>query len=98
MQTLVIGASGIVGGYIVEQLVRHGGQPLAMSRQPQQSADVAWLQGDLADPAALNIPPVDTIYCTADISLLADAVPLIATPALKRIIAFTSTSIVTKIG
>ncbi|MET0220341.1 MAG: NAD-dependent epimerase/dehydratase family protein [Tardiphaga sp.] len=98
MQALVIGGSGIVGGYIVEQLVRRGQQPLALSRQPRQSPDAAWLQGDLADPTALEIPPVDTIYCTADIGLLADALPLIATPALKRIVAFTSTSIVTKIN
>jgi uncharacterized protein YbjT (DUF2867 family) len=97
MQALVIGGSGIVGGYIVEQLVRHGQHPLALSRQLRQSADVAWLKGDLADPAALRIPPVATIYCTADIGLLAHALPLIATPTLKRIVAFTSTSIVTKI-
>lgn len=97
MQTLVIGASGIVGGYIVEQLVQSGQRPLALSRQPRQGDHVNWLRGDLADPAALSIPPVETIYCTVEIGLLADALPAIATPALKRIVAFTSTSIVTKI-
>lgn len=97
MQSLVIGATGIVGGYIVDQLVQAGQRPLALSRMPQQGAGIDWLQGDLADAAALALPPFDTLYCTVDIALLADALPQIATPALQRIVAFTSTSIVTKI-
>ncbi|UFS73461.1 epimerase [Tardiphaga sp. 37S4] len=97
MESLVIGASGIVGGYIVEQLVRSGQRPQALSRQPRQSAGVDWLQGDLADPAALQVPAVKTLYCTVEIGLLANALPQIASPSLKRVVAFTSTSIVTKI-
>ncbi|MGM4961876.1 SDR family oxidoreductase [Tardiphaga sp. 1201_B9_N1_1] len=98
MESLVIGASGIVGGYIVEQLVRSGQRPQALSRQPRQSAGVDWLQGDLAVPAALQVPAVKTLYCTVEIGLLAKALPQIATPSLKRVVAFTSTSIVTKIN
>ncbi|MGM4968765.1 SDR family oxidoreductase [Tardiphaga sp. 1201_B9_N1_2] len=94
----MIGASGIVGGYIVEQLVRSGQRPQALSRQPRQSAGVDWLQGDLAVPAALQVPAVKTLYCTVEIGLLAKALPQIATPSLKRVVAFTSTSIVTKIN
>jgi nucleoside-diphosphate-sugar epimerase len=97
MQSIVIGATGIVGGYIVEQLVRSGGRPLALSRKRQENAGIDWLQGDLADAAGLALPPFDTLYCTVDIGLLADALPHIFTPSLKRIVAFTSTSIVTKI-
>jgi uncharacterized protein YbjT (DUF2867 family) len=97
MESLVIGASGIVGGYIVEQLVRSGQRPQALSRQPRQSAGVDWLQGDLADPAALQVPAVKTLYCSVEIGLLANALPQIASPSLKRVVAFTSTSIVTKI-
>jgi nucleoside-diphosphate-sugar epimerase len=37
------------------------------------------------------------LYCTAEIGLLADALPHIHSPVLKRVIAFTSTSVVTKI-
>jgi nucleoside-diphosphate-sugar epimerase len=97
MQSIVIGATGIVGGYIVEQLVRSGHRPLALSREQRQSADVAWLQGDLSHAGALALPPFETLYCTVEIGLLADALPQIFTPALKRVVAFTSTSIVTKI-
>ncbi|SNT63990.1 Uncharacterized conserved protein YbjT, contains NAD(P)-binding and DUF2867 domains [Tardiphaga sp. OK246] len=96
-KSLVIGASGIVGGYIVEQLVCSGQRPQALSRDLRQSDHVDWLQGDLTDPAALRIGAVDHLYCTAEIGLLADALPHVAMPSLKRVVAFTSTSIVTKI-
>jgi len=97
MQSIVIGASGIVGGYIVEELVRSGERPLALSRKRHESPGVSWLQGDLSNAGALSLPPFDRLYCTVDIALLADALPQIASPALQRIVAFTSTSIVTKI-
>jgi uncharacterized protein YbjT (DUF2867 family) len=97
MQSFVVGATGIVGGYIVEHLVRSGERPLALSRVQHRSCGVAWLQGDLAMPETLKSPSFETLYCTAEIGLLADALPHIYTTALKRIVAFTSTSIVTKI-
>lgn len=97
MQSLVIGATGIVGGNIVEQLVRSGQKPLAMSRSIVAADAVDWRQGDLTEPDTLVFPPFETLYCTADIGLLADALPRLFTPSLKRVIAFTSTSIVTKI-
>lgn len=98
MPNFVVGATGIVGGYIVEHLVRAGERPLALSRSPHQSPSVDWVRGDLAAPAGLKLPQFETLYCTAEIGLLADALPHLHTPALKRIIAFTSTSIVTKIA
>ena len=97
MSSFVVGATGIVGGYIVKQLIEAGERPLALSRRVRHDAGISWIQGDLAAP--LNLPAVDreTLYCTAEIGLLADALPYIATPSLKRVVAFTSTSIVTKI-
>lgn len=97
MRSLVIGASGIVAGYIAEQLIRAGQRPLAMSRSPRQSASMDWIQGDLASPAGLSFDDVDTLYCTVEVGLLADAIAATATPNLKRVVAFTSTSIITKI-
>jgi nucleoside-diphosphate-sugar epimerase len=96
MQTIVIGASGIVGGYIVDMLARSGARPNALSRIERHGNGVHWLKGDLANPAMLQIPNVETLYCTVEIGLLADALPHIVTPSLKRVVAFTSTSIATK--
>ena len=97
MRSFVLGATGIVGGYIVEHLVRSGETPLALSRAQHRNCGVVWLQGDLATPETLKPPSFETLYCTAEIGLLADALPHIYTTALKRVVAFTSTSIVTKI-
>jgi nucleoside-diphosphate-sugar epimerase len=97
MRSVVIGGSGIVGGYIVQHLVEAGERPMALSRSLHESTGVDWLQGDLAKPEALDLPSFETLYCTAEIGLLADALPHIHSPVLKRVIAFTSTSVVTKI-
>lgn len=94
--SLVIGGSGLVGGYIVEQLVRRGERPLALSRAPQGDGRIDWYRGDLLEAAALRFPPFSTLYCTADAVLLADALPHLIQPAMKRLVAFSSTSVITK--
>ncbi len=99
MTSLVIGATGIVGGHIVDQLVRAGERPLALSRSARNSTtDVEWLKGDLAEPAILKLPPVTTLYCTAHVGLLSNALPRLNSPLLTRVVALSSTSIVTKIN
>jgi nucleoside-diphosphate-sugar epimerase len=99
MTSLVIGATGIVGGYIVDRLLQAGERPIALSRSTRSSAtDVEWLRGDLTAPAAIKLPPVTTLYCTAHAGLLADALPYFFSPLLTRVVAFTSTSIVTKMN
>ena len=75
MQSFVVGATGIVGGYIVKHLVRSGETPLALSRAQHRSDGVVWLQGDLATPETLKPPSFETLYCTAEIGLLAEALP-----------------------
>ena len=98
MGSVVVGASGIVGGHIVDRLVQAGEKPVAVSRTRRAEQNVAWLQADLATPDRLAWPPVSTLYCTAHVGLLAGALPHLVTPSLKRVVAFTSTSIVTKIS
>ncbi|MDR6661138.1 NAD-dependent epimerase/dehydratase family protein [Tardiphaga robiniae] len=97
MKSLVLGATGIVGGYIVGHLVREGEKPMALSRSTHEDTRIAWIQGDLNQPDALPPTACETIYSTVNVGLLTDALPHLQNPALKRIVAFTSTSIVTKI-
>jgi nucleoside-diphosphate-sugar epimerase len=94
--SLVIGGSGLVGGYIVEHLVTGGQRPLALSRAPRNDARVEWHRGDLHNAGSLKFPPFSTLYCTADAILLAEALPSLIHPALKRLVAFSSTSVITK--
>ena len=99
MQSLVLGASGVVGGHILRQLQRTELMPFALSRTERPSQDnVRWFQGDLSDPATLNVPPASVIYCTAHAALLHNALPRLVTNDLQRIVLFTSTSTITKIN
>jgi nucleoside-diphosphate-sugar epimerase len=95
-KSLVIGGSGLVGGYVVDHLARRGERPLALSRSQQDRPGVDWFHGDLAKPDTLKLPPFATLYCTADAVLLADALPRLFNPSLKRLVAFSSTSVITK--
>jgi nucleoside-diphosphate-sugar epimerase len=97
MQSLVIGASGMVGSEIVKRLVASGEQPWALSRSQQPAtANIRWITGDLHYPQQLAAPSVERLFCTVDPGLFLSALPQLATPALKRIVFFTTTSLVTK--
>jgi len=95
--SLIVGATGLVGGYIVERLARAGMRPLALSRSRQSRPDIDWLRGDLASPDTLKFPPFATLYCTADATLLPAALPRLFNPSLKRAVVFSSTSVITKL-
>lgn len=95
-RSLVVGGSGLVGGYIVEHLVRRSQRPLALSRAPRSDDLIEWFRGDLHTADLLKLPPFSTLYCTADAVLLAEALPHLIHPALRRIVAFSSTSVITK--
>ena len=95
-KSLVIGGTGLVG-YIVEHLVQSGERPLVLSRRQQDGPGVDWVCGDLTRPDTLALPPFTTLYCTADAILLADALPRLFNPSLRRLIVFSSTSDLTKL-
>ena len=95
-RSLVIGGTGLVGGYIVEHLLRRGQRPIAMSRSPHSNTDIDWIFGDLRKPDELELPAFATLYCTADAALLANALPQLLTRSPARVVAFSSTSVLTK--
>jgi nucleoside-diphosphate-sugar epimerase len=94
--SMVIGGSGVVGGYIVAQLVKRGHRPLALSRAARSDDRVEWYRGDLQNSATLTLPPFTTLFCTTDAVLLAESLPHLLRPGLKRLVAFSSTSVMTK--
>jgi nucleoside-diphosphate-sugar epimerase len=96
-RSLVIGGTGLVGSFIVEQLMRRGERPLALSRSQQTSPGIDWIRGDLEKPDTLKFPPFTTLYCTTDAILLPVALPYLFNPSLKRAIIFSSTSVITKL-
>ena len=96
-RNLVFGGTGLVGGHVVRQLASSGERPFVLSRSQQVVSDAIWLRGDLKLPEALQLPVVSTLYCTADATLLPAALPFIFKASLKRVVVFSSTSVLTKI-
>jgi nucleoside-diphosphate-sugar epimerase len=96
-ECLVIGGSGLVGGYLVDHLARRHGRVFAVSRSRRSTtASVEWIQADLTRPDTLKFPDVTTLYCTSDAILLAKALPLILSSPVNRVVALSSTSVLTK--
>jgi len=96
-KSLVIGATGLVGGYLLQHLLRRGERPYALSRSQQARSNADWLIGDLTKPETLIFPAFATLYCTADAILLAQVLEGLFNPALKRVVVFSSTSVLTKL-
>jgi nucleoside-diphosphate-sugar epimerase len=96
-RSLVIGATGLVGGYLLQHLIGRGERPYALSRVTQARTDADWLVGDLTEPETLQFPPFATLYCTADAILLAQVIERLFNPSLKRLVVFSSTSVLTKL-
>jgi nucleoside-diphosphate-sugar epimerase len=95
--SLVIGGTGLVGGYLLDHLARRGERPFVLSRSQRNRLDVDWFPGDLEKPDTLKFPDFATLYCTADAILLAPALRYLLGPALERVVAFSSTSVITKL-
>lgn len=95
-KSLVIGGTGLVGGYIVDHLLRVKQRPLVLSRSQRNSPDIDWFHGDLSKPDSLRFPAFTTLFCTADAILLANALPRLFNASLERVVVFSSTSVITK--
>lgn len=88
---LVIGGTGLVGPHILQKLNR----PLALSREKRAAPCANWIVGDVESPD-FQWPDIDELICTLPLPKLLGALPSIPASA-RRIIAFTSTSIDTKL-
>ena len=94
---LVLGATSLIGRFLVDRLVEAGIETIAISRhvQPPQKG-VTWLIGDLTD---LHLPPTlsaPLAISTSPIWLLAPALAALRRAGVVRLVAFSSTSRFTK--
>lgn len=93
---LVLGATSLIGGFLLDRLNAAGVEPVALSRQPP-SDDVCWVDGDLADPnLADELPAIATVFSLSPIWLLPQALPALKARGMVRLVAFSSTSRFTK--
>jgi len=93
---LVLGATSLIGGYLLDRLRAAGVDPVAVSRRPP-TGEACWLDADLSDPHLEDgLPPVATVFSLSPIWLLPDALPALKARGMTRLVAFSSTSRFTK--
>ncbi|WP_419319051.1 SDR family oxidoreductase [Caulobacter sp. ErkDOM-E] len=93
---LVLGATSLIGGYLLDRLRAAGVDPVAVSRRPP-SGEACWLDADLSDPHLEDgLPPVATVFSLSPIWLLPAALPALKARGMTRLVAFSSTSRFTK--
>jgi nucleoside-diphosphate-sugar epimerase len=109
-RVLLLGATSLIGRFLTPRLAAADLYATAISRTPphapernagQKAAGVLdWVRGDLTAPATLEaLGPADAIISLPPIWLLPPALPqLLRTTGARRVIAFSSTSRVTKIA
>lgn len=93
---LVLGARGVVGMSLVEQLQARGHAVTAVSRQPQPATDARWIQADLEDQSVSWSGRYGYVVHAAPLWLLARHIDALARCGVKRLVAFSSTSAASK--
>jgi nucleoside-diphosphate-sugar epimerase len=94
---LVLGATSLIGEFLLARLNAAGIEPTALSRRPPVGEDICWVDGDLADPnLAAELPPVGAVFSLSPIWLLPQALPALKARGMVRLVAFSSTSRFTK--
>jgi nucleoside-diphosphate-sugar epimerase len=94
---LVLGATSLIGRYVLPRLAAQRSVAIALSRTPQVSgADgIRWIEGSLGTQD-LDLPFAETVLSLSPIWLLPQALPRLAAGGMTRLVAFSSTSAVTK--
>jgi len=94
---VVLGATSLVGRFLIDRLLEAGIQTIAVSRQPQATQNgVTWVKGDLI---GLDLPHGQHPGLAISLSpiwLLSSALPTLRRAGVNRLVAFSSTSLYTK--
>lgn len=98
---LLLGATGLVGSQALRELRAAGVPVIAVSRRPQPNADpgVTWVRADVSVPTEVaRILGCSRAISTLAIWLTADIARTLSEAGVQRLVAFSSTSAVTKVG
>ena len=98
---IVIGATSLVGDFLIPRLLAAGFEVHALSRRPAPSglpaSGVTWVTQDITGPLDPGrLPAATFLFHLAPLWLLPTLVPLAAKRGVRRIVAFGSTSRFTK--
>ncbi|MGH8121632.1 MAG: SDR family oxidoreductase [Rudaea sp.] len=93
--SLVFGASGAVGQFLLPLLAARGERVVALSRKPppavQSPGQIQWLRGDLFGDMP-TLPPLETIYSLGPLDAFVDWFVRCVPAGARRVIAFSSMS------
>ena len=96
-ESVVFGGNGLVGSHLLDHLTARGERPLSIARSKPARPDVDHLGGDLQRAQEIRLPSCATLYCATHATLLAPALPHLLCAGVARVIAVSSTSVVTKV-
>lgn len=93
---LVLGATSLIGSFLMDRLQAAGHEPMGLSRRPP-AGDACWIDADLrGDDLDEQLPGAATVFSLSPIWLLPDVLPLLKARGMTRLVAFSSTSRFTK--
>ncbi len=95
-ESVVIGGNGLVGRHLLNQLAARGERPLNVARSEPGRSDIDYLSGDLLRADSIRLPPCETLYSAAHATSLAPALPHLLPGGVGRVVALSSTSVLTK--
>ncbi len=95
---LILGATSLIGHFLMPRLAQTDFDVTAISRRDQHGdAGLKWLKGDLGDPELRRrLPKVDAVISLSPIWLLPLALGALKETGARRLVAFSSTSRLTK--
>ena len=96
MRIIVAGATGQIGDFLLPMLLKQGHEVFAISRSEHKDEKVCWLQCDLNDAETVQLPVADVLINVAGLTLIPALAGQIRSSGIRRLIAFSSTSIFTK--
>ncbi len=94
---LVLGATSLIGRFLVPRLAEEGVPAIALSRRAASDGPGVWLQADLGDAdLQASLPTAPTVISLSPIWSLPPALPTLKAKGMQRLVAFSSTSVFTK--
>lgn len=95
----MLGGTSLIGRFLLPRAVERDLEVTALSRVARDAGDgAAWVVGDLAALHPEDLPQARAILSLSPIWLLPDALPALAATGARRLLAFSSTSRLTKIA
>lgn len=89
---LVLGATSLIGRFLTPRLAAAGRPLVGVSRQGED-----WLRVDLTRPEGrARLPEAETVLSLSPVWLLPEAIADLKARGMRRLVAFSSTSVVTK--